>query len=108
MKQYIVIRGKKPWQGISLITDEKKYAEGFAAGVNHCSKKYWHRVEEVEPIPAGTPVRYWSGPREGEGRESKIRFDRLSMIGGTVGQYVTGAGFIAMTHIETINKENTK
>lgn len=106
MTAYMVQRGTEPWAGISIITESSEYAEGFAAGLNHCTKRHWHRVEEVEPLPAGTPVRYWPGARHGEGKESTIS-GPFRMVGGTPCQYVTGAGAVAMSHIETI-QENTK
>lgn len=105
MTVYMVQRGTKPWAGISIITESKQYADGYTAGLNHCSKKYWHRVEEVEPIPAGTPVRYWPGARHGDGQVSTIREgSTLRLLGGTPCQYVTGAGAVALTHIEPIKE----
>lgn len=105
MPMYLVKRGTVPFEGITTITDDKAYAEGFVAGLNHAGKRYWHRVEEIEPIPAGTLVRYWPGARDGDGQVSTIREgSTLRLVGGTPTQMVVGAGPIAMTHIETIQE----
>ena len=100
----MVQRGREPWAGISIITESKEYADGYTAGLNHCTKRHWHRVEEVEPLPTGTPVRYWPGTRNRDPEESTIS-GPLRLIGGTPCQFVKGAGAISMAHIEEI-KEN--
>lgn len=105
MTMYMVKRGTVPWEGITIITADKAYADGFVAGLNHTGKRHWHRVEEVEPIPAGTPVRYWPGARHGDGQVSTIREgSTLRLVGGTPTQMIVGAGPVAMTHIEPLKE----
>jgi hypothetical protein len=53
-----------------------------------------------ETYPEGTPVRCWSGVREGAGRLSRTR-SRAWVTGGSAVVSVAGyAGGIALTHIE--------
>ena len=101
MTVYMVKRGPEPWAGVTIITDNKDFADGYVEGLNHTTKRSWHRVEPVEPLPAGTPVRYWPGARHGEGNLSTIQEGTtLRLIGGTPCQWVTGEGNVSMTHIE--------
>lgn len=107
--KYIVKHGPEgDMSGISTITDNRDYAEGFAAGMNHASKSAWRYIEEVKPIPGGTPVRFWPGSREGRSVTSVIRKGgHLILIGGTPCQFVEDyTGGVAVTHIEVIEEES--
>lgn len=56
-----------------------------------------------ERCPIGTPVRYWPGIREGDGREGQTRSAAQLLSGHTPVVWVTGhAGCIALTHVEPI------
>ena len=56
-----------------------------------------------ERYPVGTPVRYWPGFREGEGRESVTRTPAWLVGGHTPCVSVEGyPGGIALTHIEAL------
>lgn len=56
--------------------------------------------------PIGTRVRYWTGPREGEGTLSAIRSE-ARIIGSTPVVWVDGHGScISLSHIEILN-DNT-
>ncbi|MCC5574522.1 hypothetical protein IMZ11_02565 [Microtetraspora sp. AC03309] len=58
-------------------------------------------------VPVGTPVRYWTGVREGEGKTGVTRSEAY-LLGASSGQpghtpvvFVTGAGScIALTHVQ--------
>lgn len=55
----------------------------------------------------GTPVRFWTGLREGEGRVGKIKYSGVYECGGTQGVYIgpvdgRAIGFVALTHVEEI------
>lgn len=52
----------------------------------------------------GTPVRFWTGIREGEGRTGKLSYDGVYEIGGTPCVYIGGAGAVALTHVEEISE----
>lgn len=57
----------------------------------------------------GTPVRFWTGLREGEGRISTIKYDGVYELGGTHGVYISAVdgraiGFVALTHVEEITE----
>jgi hypothetical protein len=59
---------------------------------------------------AGTPVRFWTGLREGEGRVSTLKYDGVHECGGTQGVYLSpvdgrAIGFVALTHVEEILPE---
>jgi hypothetical protein len=56
--------------------------------------------------PIGTPVRYWTGVREGEGRESKTRTVAQLLSGRTPVVWVEDHGScIALTHVEPLAGE---
>ncbi|MBV9748330.1 MAG: hypothetical protein JO157_05930 [Acetobacteraceae bacterium] len=64
------------------------------------------RVTEFNAAnPVGTPVRYWTGAREGEGRVSRIRWPAEDRCGTPVVFLDAGGGCIALTHIEPIRTE---
>jgi hypothetical protein len=47
-----------------------------------------------------TPVRYWTGTREGPGLEGET-WTLAKILGGhTAGVYIRGAGFVALSHVE--------
>jgi hypothetical protein len=53
--------------------------------------------------PIGTPVRYWTGGREGEGRTGVTRTEAQVLSGHTPVVWVTGHGAcIALTHVQVI------
>lgn len=53
--------------------------------------------------PIGTPVRYWTGIREGDGKTSFTRTQAHLLSGHTPVVWVNGeASCIALTHVEPI------
>jgi hypothetical protein len=53
--------------------------------------------------PEGTPVRYWTGFRQGEGRTGRTRSAASVLEGHTAVVWVTGHGAcIALTHVQPI------
>lgn len=57
----------------------------------------------------GTPVRFWTGMREGEGRISTLKYDGVYVVCGTQGVYISAVdgraiGFVALTHVEEISE----
>jgi hypothetical protein len=54
-------------------------------------------------LPAGTPVRYWPGFRDGASKLSRIRSGDVVTLGGTQCQYIMGAGAISCGHIEELH-----
>lgn len=106
--KYLVKHGPKgDHSGISIMTANKDYAEGYAAGINHATQGAWRYVEEVQAIPEGTKVRVWPGALEGRSIDTTIRKGHgILLIGGTPCQWVEDyAGGIALTHIEVIGEE---
>jgi hypothetical protein len=58
-------------------------------------------------VAAGTPVRFWTGIREGEGRMGTITYGGVYEIGGTAGVYLRrddgkSVGFVALSHVENL------
>lgn len=54
-----------------------------------------------EHYAVGTPVRYWPGLKEGEGRRSKTRSEAWALPSGAAVVMVEGhPGGIALTHVE--------
>jgi hypothetical protein len=54
-------------------------------------------------LPIGTPVRYWTGIREGEGKTSHTRTEVRMLGGHTPVVWVEGEpSCIALTHVESI------
>jgi hypothetical protein len=56
----------------------------------------------------GTPVRFWTGVREGEGRTGTLKHDGVHECGGTPGVYIApvdgrAVGFVALTHVERLD-----
>ena len=53
--------------------------------------------------PVGTPVRFWTWTREGQGRPGQIRAPAEVAACGTPVAWVTGhAAYIALTHVEAL------
>lgn len=53
--------------------------------------------------PVGTPVRYWTGAKQGEGKVSKTRSEVQSVSKTQAVVWVEGhSGCISMTHIEKV------
>lgn len=57
----------------------------------------------------GTPVRFWTGLREGEGRTGKLSYEGVYTIGGTPCVYIgpvdgRAVGAVALTHVEKIGE----
>lgn len=51
--------------------------------------------------PVGTPVRYWTGAREGEGKLSKTTHAAVLVSGHTAVVWVEGEpGWITLSHVE--------
>ena len=65
-------------------------------------KKEQKRCDEFNAKhPVGTPVRYWTGLREGEGRVGKTRSSAEVLSGHTAVVWVEGCrGCVALTHVE--------
>lgn len=56
-----------------------------------------------ERFPIGTPVRYWTGVREGEGKVSKTRTEAQVLGGHTAVVWVEDeASCIALTHVRVL------
>lgn len=53
-----------------------------------------------EAVPVGTPVRYWPGAREGEGRQSATRTPAWSIPGAALVSVEGFPGGISLTHVE--------
>lgn len=60
------------------------------------------RVDELTAkYPVGTPCRYWTGAREGEGKQGTIRSAWAILGGHTVVVWIEGcSGCVAETHVE--------
>ena len=56
-------------------------------------------------FPVGTPVRYWTGRREGRGKESVTRSAAQVVSGVAVVWVGHEPGCIALTHIEPLPPE---
>jgi len=59
----------------------------------------------------GTPVRFWTGVREGEGRTGTIKHEGVHQVGGTDCVYVrsddgVSIGAVALTHVELLPERN--
>ncbi|GHJ11191.1 hypothetical protein TPA0907_55580 [Micromonospora humidisoli] len=56
--------------------------------------------------PIGTPVRYWPGVREGDGRTARTRTQAQLLSGHTAVVWLDGvSGCIALTHIQPITED---
>jgi hypothetical protein len=74
-------------------------------GVRDCAGVRMPRpVDAFNAIhPVGTPVRYWKGVREGEGRISRTRTPAQMLSGHTAIVWLEGvSGGIALTHVEPL------
>jgi hypothetical protein len=74
-------------------------------GVRDCAGVRMPRpVDAFNAIhPVGTPVRYWKGVREGEGRISRTRTPAQMLGGHTAIVWLEGvSGGIALTHVEPL------
>lgn len=78
-------------------------------------RKQWHRGHKTAiqalastEIPIGTPVRYWPGIRQGEGRESVTRTPVWDVCGTPCVTVEGYSGGIALTHIEIISEGSIK
>ena len=58
-----------------------------------------------EKYPVGTPVRYWPGLREGEGKLSKTRSQAQRMCDHSVVWVEGHASCISLSHVEPIPNE---
>lgn len=72
--------------------------------------KFQDRVAKVfnQNHPVGTPVRYWSGAREGDGVVSKTRSESWTVCGTAVVMVEGKAGGIALSHIEALETMEAK
>ena len=57
----------------------------------------WNRSNGAE-----TRVRYWLGLRQGPGQLGTTSTQAQVLGGHTAGVYITGAGFVGLTHVEAI------
>ena len=56
--------------------------------------------------PVGTPVLYWLGAREGEGKRSKTRSSAELLGGHTAVVWIEGvSGCVALSHVRNICSE---
>lgn len=53
-------------------------------------------------VPIGTPVRFWSGARQGEGKVSKTRTRAWSTPSAAMVSVEGYPGGIALTHVEVV------
>ncbi|MET9339252.1 hypothetical protein [Nonomuraea sp. NPDC003804] len=54
-------------------------------------------------VPVGTPVRYWTGYREGDGKQSRTRTDAQMLGGHTAVVWMDGEpSCVALTHVEPL------
>ena len=53
--------------------------------------------------PAGTPVYYRPGTRDGEQRDGVTTTNAMVLGGHTAGVYIAGAGFVAISHVEAVD-----
>lgn len=67
-------------------------AEDVARLVNE-----WNNVN-----PVGTPVRYWTGLRQGEGKAATTRSEASVMCGSAVVWLEGVSGCVALTHVQVI------
>jgi hypothetical protein len=82
------------------MSDEVAYVSGTC---RRCCQLEAEAERFNDVYPAGTPVRYWSGRREGVGVESKTRTPAWAIPSGSVLVSVEGyAGGIALSHVEPI------
>lgn len=72
--------------------------------MNSRARKEQQAVDRFnERYPLGSPVRYWTFLREGEGRKGETRSKAQLLSGHTAVVWVTGhAACIALTHVEPI------
>ncbi len=61
----------------------------------------------LRTVAAGTPVHFWTGLREGEGRTGTIKYEGVYECGGKAGVYIRGddgkaVGFVCLSHVEEI------
>lgn len=56
--------------------------------------------------PVGTPVRYWKGVREGDGKTARTRTPAQLLSGHTAVVWLDGvSGCIALTHVDPISED---
>lgn len=73
-------------------------------GIHHMTLKRETKIMEAfnAKNPVGTPVRYWTGLREGEGRTSTTRSE-ASLLSDHAVVWVEGqSSCISLTHVEAI------
>lgn len=85
---------------------------GTPSGRDHISRRRLIvRLDERDTFnrrhPIGTPVRFWPGVREGEGRVSKTRTPAWLMSSAVVVSVEGYAGGIALSHIEVTDHTNS-
>lgn len=47
----------------------------------------------------GSPIRVWTGLREGEGRITAVRWPAQILSGHTAGVYTEDFGFVSLSHV---------
>lgn len=53
-------------------------------------------------VPVGSPVRVWTGYREGEGRVTEVSYPAQILGGHTAGVYTKDFGFVALSHVDGV------
>lgn len=104
-QRYTRIVGKAEWSGDEFRTlricsrcrELRPSAEDQRAALEHVVWDFNRRY------PIGTPVRYWTGAREGEGRTGETRSAAEVFSGHTPVVWVTGlVGCVALSHVEPL------
>jgi hypothetical protein len=115
----VVVRTKSPSVGVTEATapsGTELRARAKAAGIVATSCADPERMSSLNAkwvarwnaaYPVDTPVRYWSGVREGEGVVSRTR-TLAEVLGGhtAVVWLEAGGGAVALTHVEPIVADN--
>lgn len=83
-----------PWVGRSM---GRKRQRGLVAAQLEVER--WNKAH-----PIGTPVRFWPGIREGEGRTSRTRTEAHLLNDNAVVWIEGWAGFIHLSHVERLHE----
>jgi hypothetical protein len=61
-----------------------------------------------EKYPVGTPVEFWTGAREGQGKQSRTRSQAEVLSGHTAVVWIEGVrGCVALSHVRPLNQVET-
>lgn len=74
---------------------------------NHTGLTPLQQVDEFNRLhPPGTPVRYWTGRREGEGQIANTRGAAFALMGHTaVVMLDVAGGVVALSHVSPLGRE---